>query len=340
MAEVAGNIAGATSSEPVQAEFVPVDLRGFPAGRPPLVDLYHLVSGRFVLYCEAEVAFSEQTRRKLVDNGVLTLYVRVGENTASASSDLARLLSLPDAQVPPLAKAGILYSSALSAAKSVLADPNQPGHQQVAQHLIGLTVAHLLRSPETFYALLQMMRHDFSVYTHSVNVCSYAVALGIKLGLTTPDLRELGFGSLLHDIGKSRVPLAVLQKAASLTREERALMQWHPIWGVEMLEASLRARPLARMVVLHHHERLDGSGYPCGLTEPAISPLVRVVSVADVYDALTSQRPYRGPMCPFDALALMKETVGHQLDEHCYYSFVELLGGRIDEGKRKKPEPN
>jgi len=312
------------------AEFAPVDLRSFEAGEPPLIDLYHLVRGRLVLYCEADAVFTEQARKNLLDNGVATLYARLrSSKPAAIGRSLSRFLSLPDSQVPPLVKASLLYSSAVNATRGVLDNPGSPEHQQAAQQLIGMTVAHLLRSAEIFYALLQMMHRDYSVYTHSVNVSAYAVALGIKLGLSLSDLLELGFGALLHDTGKTRVPLEILNKPGPLTGEERAVVQQHPAWGIQTLGASLGKRPLARSVVLHHHERLDGSGYPDGLVGQAIPPFVRVAGMADVYDALTSQRPYRAPMHPFDALCLMKTTMNRQLDGAHFSCFVELLGGRI-----------
>jgi putative two-component system response regulator len=127
---------------------------------------------------------------------------------------------------------------------------------------------------------------------HCQRLASYGVALGTALGLDRPDLTALHRGGYLHDIGKIGIPDAILRKPSSLTPEEFALMRTHPIIG-ERLCGDLRLLARVRPIVRHHHERFDGSGYPDGLRGDAIPLLAQIVGIVDVFDALTSNRPYR-----------------------------------------------
>lgn len=322
-------ISGDEGTKRLPPGFAPISLRSFEAGKPPLVDLYCMVDDQLVLYCEAESVFSEQAKIALLDNGVETLYVdnRKGKPILDVN-DLARVLSLPMEQMPPLVKAGLLYSSTIQTTKRVLANADDPGCRSLAQRLVSMTVSQFLRHDDVFHAIVQMMRHDPSVYSHSVNVCAYGVALGIKLGFSVPDLLEIGLGALLHDAGKTRVPVEILTKPGPLTAEEWAVMQQHPAWGAQMMQGFLVEKPVALTVVLCHHERLDGSGYPAGQVDEAVLPAARVASLVDVYDALTSERPYRPALRPFDALYTMETLMRRQLDQRYLGCFVELLGGR------------
>jgi putative two-component system response regulator len=166
---------------------------------------------------------------------------------------------------------------------------------------------------------------------HSERVKRYALAMAARLGLDAADTDLLRRGAVLHDIGKIAVPDAVLNKAGALTAEEVAVIREHPVQGVRMIEALESVRdtvPLVRW----HHERMDGTGYPDRLSGEQIPLLVRVLSVADVYDALNSDRPYRAAIPPEVCLAILrKDAVGGGLDpdlveEFCAIPYAELVG--------------
>ena len=309
------------------SQYVPVDLRSFPAGRPPLLDLYHHVRGQYVLYCEAQAIFAESARRRLLDHDVDRLYIRITDGKVAAGElDLPDLLALPDDQLPPLIKAGLLYNSAVSTARMILAAPGTPENPNAAQELVGTIAVRLTRDPGAFSALVQLMSHDFSVYTHSVNVCTYATAMGSRLGLDRDDLLALSLGAFLHDVGKTRIPKAILEKPEALTAEEWDMVRRHPEWGAQLMGEMTLKQPRVRAIVLQHHERLDSSGYPQGLTGSDIHLLARLVSIVDVYDALTGERPYRPPLSPFDALSVIGAEVPERLDHDLFVVFVQMLG--------------
>jgi len=151
---------------------------------------------------------------------------------------------------------------------------------------------------------------DDETLAHSGRVAYLAAALGEALGLSREMTRTLYLGGLLHDIGKGVVPAEVLHKPGRLLPEERRLVEAHAAAGESMvLQLAPEMAPDIVDVVRHHHERLDGSGYPDRLCAGDISPAVRIIAVADVYDALINDRPYRRALSPEEALGVLDEEV-------------------------------
>jgi cyclic di-GMP phosphodiesterase len=156
---------------------------------------------------------------------------------------------------------------------------------------------------------LTIEARDQSTEGHCQRLASYAAALGIRLGLPEEDIAALERGGVLHDIGKIGVPDAVLLKEGPLSSEEYALMQSHTVIG-DRLCGELRLLDRVRPIVRSHHERLDGSGYPDGLRGDAIPLLAQIVSIVDVFDALTTPRPYRQPISPWQAYDELRREAG------------------------------
>lgn len=148
---------------------------------------------------------------------------------------------------------------------------------------------------------------------HSVKVASYSVQLATKAGLQKSEVKSIYFGALLHDVGKLRIPEPILQKPGPLTRDEYEVIQQHPKFGAEYIAVSSDTR-VYEDIVRHHHERLDGMGYPDGLIASQISPAVRIVTIADAFDAMTSHRVYRKALCIGDALDELYRGAGTQFD--------------------------
>jgi putative nucleotidyltransferase with HDIG domain len=176
--------------------------------------------------------------------------------------------------------------------------------------------------------LAEVWRHEIGVYQHTLGVAGHAATFGSQIGLGRADLRRLVRSALLHDIGKSRIPVEILNKPGPLDPEELRLMRRHPDIGADLLRAQGGFEEAVIDVVRHHHERLDGKGYPHGLAGPAIADLVRIVTICDVYSALTERRTYRRPASAAEALATMADTTGH-LDPDLLRAFAPaMLGGQ------------
>ena len=160
---------------------------------------------------------------------------------------------------------------------------------------------------------------------HSVAVCALMVSLTSQLDLSDEQIRESGLAGLLHDIGKITIPLDILNNPGKLTEAEFAVVKEHPAAGHRMLLEGGAVGEIALEVCLHHHEKMDGTGYPDKLSSDTISMFARMGAVCDVYDAITSNRPYKQGWCPSESLRRMAEWEGH-FDKKVFQSFVKCVG--------------
>ncbi len=181
------------------------------------------------------------------------------------------------------------------------------------------------RNPGAIISLARLKTADDYTYMHSVAVCAMMVALARQLGFDDGQTRSLGMAGLLHDLGKVAMPSEVLNKPGKLTDAEFDIMKTHPTEGYKMLMASSGVDAVSLDVVLHHHEKLDGSGYPERLKGDSISLHAKMGAVCDVYDAITSNRPYKSGWDPAESLRRMAEWTGH-FDPKVFQAFVKSMG--------------
>jgi HD-GYP domain-containing protein (c-di-GMP phosphodiesterase class II) len=191
--------------------------------------------------------------------------------------------------------------------------------------LVGEISDSVFRNPGALVSLARLKTADDYSYMHSVAVCALMVALGRTLGLSDEQCREAGLAGLLHDMGKAAMPSDILNKPGKLTDDEFAVMRTHPERGHALLVAGQGASDLVLDVCLHHHEKIDGSGYPHGLAGDDISRFARMGAVCDVYDAVTSNRPYKPGWDPAESIARMAAWQGH-FDPAIFSAFVKSLG--------------
>ena len=191
--------------------------------------------------------------------------------------------------------------------------------------LVNDVVESINRHPDALLSLLRLKTADEYTYIHSVAVCALMVALARQLGFSEARCHEAGTAGLLHDLGKAAMPLEILNKPGKLTHQEFAIIRQHPVRGFEMLCDSGAASEAVMDVCRHHHERADGKGYPDGLTLERNSQLAKMGAVCDVYDAITSDRPYKAGWDPAHALSQMAAWEGH-FDTQVFQSFVKCLG--------------
>ncbi|MGM9515942.1 HD-GYP domain-containing protein [Roseateles sp. DB2] len=181
------------------------------------------------------------------------------------------------------------------------------------------------RNPSALISLARLKTKDDYTYMHSVAVCALMVSLSRHMGLDEAQMREAGLAGLLHDVGKMAMPIDVLNKPGQLTDDEFAVMRSHPVRGYEMLLEGGAVPSSALDVCLHHHEKIDGSGYPKKLKGEEISLLSRMGAVCDVYDAITSTRPYKNAWDPAGSIQRMAQWTGH-FDPVVFQAFVKSVG--------------
>ncbi len=165
---------------------------------------------------------------------------------------------------------------------------------------------------------------DEYTFKHSVDVATMAMIIGKQHGLPEKDVYELGIAGLLHDIGKTKIPNKVLNKAGKLTDEEFSLMKQHALFGYKILKDKGAISDGVLMGVLQHHEKLNGRGYPLGVPEEKINDYAKIISTADIYDALVTERPYKKAFSPRDAVEMIM-AMTDELDIHVMQSFLDSV---------------
>ncbi|MGC6370927.1 HD domain-containing phosphohydrolase [Pseudomonas sp. K2I15] len=181
------------------------------------------------------------------------------------------------------------------------------------------------RHPDAFINLARLKSIDDYTYMHSVAVCGLMIALGNQLGLPETLMRRAGLAGLLHDIGKMAISGAILNKPGRLSEDELQLVRTHPLEGEKTLLATSQVCEMIVDVCLHHHERVDGTGYPHRLAGEQISLFSRMAAVCDVYDAITSDRSYNEGWDPAVAIQHMSTSEGH-FDDHVFRAFLKSVG--------------
>ena len=225
-----------------------------------------------------------------------------------------------------------VYAHSVSATKDVIASvrmgqsPNLKKIKRVVQGIVD----QILNEETSLLGLTTLRDYDEYTFVHSVNVCIFSVALGRKLGFNRRQLYDLGVAALMHDIGKSRVPIEVLSKPSGLDEEEWQIIQRHPWMGVLTL-LSMRGHsefPYRAMIVAYeHHMKTDLTGYPRPVRERTMSIFSRIVAVADGFDAATSRRTYqKDPYSPADALAEMSRNPRRGMDPIIVKAFISMVG--------------
>ena len=183
----------------------------------------------------------------------------------------------------------------------------------------------VMRNPGALISLARLKTADDYTFMHSVAVCALMIALARQLGLDEAQVRDAGMAGLLHDLGKAMIPLDVLNKPGKLTDEEFDLVKTHPAEGYKLLLDGSGISEVTKDVCLHHHEKIDGSGYPKGLNGDTLSLFAKMGAVCDVYDAITSNRPYKAGWDPAESIKRMAEWKGH-FDPLVFQAFVKSLG--------------
>jgi putative nucleotidyltransferase with HDIG domain len=290
-------------------------------------DLYINNSGSMILFRSASLPFTEATREKLLENNVTRLYIS-SENRLEYQKYIENNIRhiINDPKIDENTKSGIIYESTALLVRDIMHKPTLGKNIKRSQAMVESTVNYILKGKSTFHSLLQVMSFNYSTYTHSVNVCTISLALAQHLGINNKSsLNKLGTGALLHDVGKTKVPESILNKHGRLSEAEMKIVKKHPQWGFEILHQTDLMSAESYYPVIQHHERADGSGYPHGVAANDIHTYSKIVAIADVFDAMTTQRVYRDAVGTFPAIREMF-TLSGQFDRDLLEQFTRLLG--------------
>ena len=221
-----------------------------------------------------------------------------------------------------------LYSDAVSIAGDVFESAQTEGRPDAtaARSMIDGLAQAVAQNRTALLALTTLKNYDNYTFTHMVNVSILTMGQARGLGIDGPLLREFGLAALMHDIGKVRTPLDILNKPDKLTDDEFVIMRRHVVDGAEILRMTPDVPALAPVVAFEHHLRVDGSGYPYGVSRSSLNIGTMLCSIADVYDAMRSQRHYQKAFPTDRILAVLKRNDGTQFDQHLVRRFVQLIG--------------
>ncbi|MFZ4288811.1 HD-GYP domain-containing protein [Variovorax sp. HJSM1_2] len=271
---------------------------------------------------------------KGVDVPAGTVSLSKAEVEEQVDSELGQLADLDQRRNEPVALAREIHKAAKICAlsKKAVSSMFQEARMGRAIDTVGVKtlVAEIsdsvTRNAAAMISLARLKTADDYTYMHSVAVCALMVVLARQLGLNNAEVHSAGVAGLLHDLGKVQMPMAVLNKPGKLTDAEYQTIQDHPLRGYEMLCNAPGVDPVALDVCLHHHEKVDGSGYPKGLRDQEISLYAKMGAVCDVYDAITSNRPYKAGWDPAESLRKMAEWAPGHFDQKVFHAFVKSVG--------------
>lgn len=195
---------------------------------------------------------------------------------------------------------------------------------QAAMDLVVEITDSVRRSPNALVSLARLKKADDYTYMHSVAVCGLMASLAVQLEMSENEIHQAGLAGLLHDIGKAKLPPSIIKKPSALSDGEFKTIAQHPVLGYDILTQSNLPAEICE-VALYHHEKINGKGYPKRLRGDDIPPFVRMCSICDVYDAITSNRPYKRMWQPSESLRRMTEWEGH-FDTRLFHAFVRSIG--------------
>jgi len=240
--------------------------------------------------------------------------VTIGQRVEGSATDMATIKRL--------------YNDAVSAANSVYDSAQTEGKpdMSIARGMIDGLAQAVAHNRTALLALTTLKNYDNYTFTHMVNVSILTMGQARGLGIDGPLLREFGLAALMHDIGKVRTPIEILNKPDRLDDAEFAIMKRHVLDGAEILRQTPDVPTLAPVVAFEHHLRIDGSGYPAGVTRASLNVGTMLCSIADVYDAMRSQRNYQQAFPTDRILEVLKRNDGKHFDQHLVRRFVQLIG--------------
>lgn len=289
-------------------------------------DLFLDLEGNIILYAGSGYKWLRDELEALLSNGYSDfLVLKEDEKKAHMYKELTKLPEM-DKSLPPYERIKSLEQVGSQFIKCLYDGEITPSCVNKARDIAG-TLADCVSEDRTcIKAISGLADHDYYTYFHSIRVSTYTVAIALEMGLSDEDkIRELALGGIFHDIGKKDVGLDIVNKTGPLSDEEWQKMRSHPQYGIESVADSLLPY-VPKEIILHHHEKLDGSGYPHGLDKTTLLPEVQIATLADVFDALTSSRSYQNKRSRFEALDFIKsKMIGSKIPFEAFSALISCL---------------
>ncbi len=292
------------------------------------IDLYIRIKGDYRLFAAKGALLSDEQHLQFSKEKI-RLFFKVQDSVDAQEILDAHLMSiLTDPGVSPQVKAGIAYSTTVKTIQDVFQGTN-PKTLSELKKVSGKMVKLILSDNRVMDKFIDITSSDPYTFMHSVKVGIYGTAMAVSLfrdRLEDHRIDDLSMAFFLHDIGMTRVPNTILNKEGPFTDGEWDTIRKHPVWGREKLKKANYENDDATGIVLCHHERCDGSGYPFQKTGSEIPVYAKICAIADTFESLTSGSPLSPPKTPFEALKVMQGTMAQGFDPDLFRAFIMLLG--------------
>jgi HD-GYP domain-containing protein (c-di-GMP phosphodiesterase class II) len=276
------------------------------------------------LFLQSDSAIDGNTKVKLRE--IEMLYVDEEDESRYRAYVKRHLQSIAqNSDISTEQKGRLVYEKAAEAIDAMFKNPESLENVKRAQPVVNNFIDIILQDLNAVESLLKITAHDFYTHTHSINVSIYTLSLGSFLGIAGKDLETLGMAAILHDLGKSKVDYEIINKNGKLTDEEFDHMKKHPSLGYDIAVKLGISDQRILTGIRHHHERMEGGGYPDNLKRDQISEFARIIGVCDVFDALSTKRSYKDPMSSFESLRLMKQQMSGHLDMSMVDAFIKMI---------------
>lgn len=255
---------------------------------------------------------TEEYKRRLKSNGITEVYIE---------DEISK-----DIRIPEVVQDEII-TEAKRRVKVMMTNPSIKTSVDGLQVIetVDKIITSILSNKDIIANLSDIRSVDDYTFSHSVNVCILSLIIGIGFGYSSDKLRELGVGSILHDIGKVMIPQEILKKPVQLSNKEFEEIKRHTLYGYDILKRTKGITMMASHIALGHHERMDGSGYPYQLKGTNIHKAARIVAVSDVYDALTTDRVYRKKLMPHEVIDYITSLGSHHFDQEVVDVFIRYI---------------
>ena len=282
---------------------------------------------KFVKFASTERKHQEKVMRLLEEGTDQEFYIHEADlfkYYKYATNSLRAVMANPD--VPVKVKTEKIYEVSKGVMKEFFENNTSEKILESSEEVMEMMEECMTTAEAGFHGISEITSKDYYTYTHSVNVGLYCMTFGVKSKMSKEDTRQLSLGGMLHDVGKSKIDHALINKDGKLTDEEFLKMQAHAAEGGQILTGMhCFASNVVRMAS-EHHEKFKGGGYPIGKVGNEIHLFARICKIMDVYDALTTRRSYKKALSAFDTLIIMKKQMAHDFDPDLLQSFIRLMG--------------
>jgi putative nucleotidyltransferase with HDIG domain len=308
-------------------DYLPVTVEGLRSGASLDIELFTRIGNDFFVIKQKGLEVDARLMNRLRASKIPYVFIRTQDRDAyqgRLEKGLSKVIDSPALSIRE--KAGVLTDYAVEIVDQLFTDPGNPGTISSAKNLTQECVRFIGSSKHAFLHLVELSSHDQYTYAHSVGVAAYAVALAPEVtNLTPQQLVDIGLAGLLHDIGKCMVDPAIINKKGPLSEDEWAQMKKHPEYGADIIKRHKNLAAIIGVAAESHHENQMGTGYPKGVIATQLDPIVRMVSLADAFSAMTTKRSYSPPRDSVTALKLIKEGLDKKFDSALFQPFVRLF---------------